>query len=222
MFPVHPILQTLPHVIFLFPKLKSFLAGRKYQSRHALGSAIHQYLITVPNSAYRDTFEKRIHRLKLCISSHGEYFDFEGMKLAFLGLLEIRSHQIEISNTFGTSLISLLPLFIWSSAERQEWHYKRRIDNHLKVKFDKRQMGTLSGEATCICIFASHLIGVNSQRKEFAPFKSRPYFGRATLSRKANRKSQKLFPFVKMTENHGGVLIYLKSLNFSALLSHLL
>jgi hypothetical protein len=45
----HPrILQTLPHVIFLFPKLKSFLAGRKYKSRHALGSAIYQYLNTVP------------------------------------------------------------------------------------------------------------------------------------------------------------------------------
>ena len=63
---------------FLFPKLKAFLAGRKYQSRQALGSAIHQYLITLPKSAYRDAFKKWIHRLKLCISSHGEYF--EGMK----------------------------------------------------------------------------------------------------------------------------------------------
>ena len=62
----------------LFPKLKAFLAGRKYQSRQALGSAIHQYLITVPKSAYRDAFKKWIHRLKLCISSHGEYF--KGMK----------------------------------------------------------------------------------------------------------------------------------------------
>ena len=63
---------------FFVPKLKAFLAGRKYQSRRALGSAIHQYLITVPKSAYRDAFKKWIHRLKLCISSHGEYF--EGMK----------------------------------------------------------------------------------------------------------------------------------------------
>ena len=76
----HPprIPQTLPHVIFWFPKLKAFLAGRKYQSRQALGSAIHQYLITVPKSAYRDAFKKLKHRLKLCISSHGEYF--EGIK----------------------------------------------------------------------------------------------------------------------------------------------
>ena len=67
-----------PCDFFLFPKLKSFLAGPKYQSRQALGSAIHQYLITVAKSAYRDAFKKWIHRLKFCISSHGEYF--EGMK----------------------------------------------------------------------------------------------------------------------------------------------
>ena len=72
-----------PCDFFLFPKLKAFLAGRKYQSRQALGSAIHQYLISVPESAYLDAFKKWIHRLKLCISSHGEYF--EGMKWVLLG-----------------------------------------------------------------------------------------------------------------------------------------
>ena len=54
-----------PCDFFLLPKLKAFLAGRKYQSRQALGSAIHQYLITVPKSVYRDAFKKWIHRLKL-------------------------------------------------------------------------------------------------------------------------------------------------------------
>ena len=72
-----------PCDFFLFPKLKAFLAGRKYQSRQALGSAIHQYLITVSKSAYRDAFKKWIHRLKLCISSHGEYF--EGMEWVLWG-----------------------------------------------------------------------------------------------------------------------------------------
>ena len=33
-------------------------------------AAMHQYLITVPKSAYRDAFKKWIHRLKLCISMH--------------------------------------------------------------------------------------------------------------------------------------------------------
>ena len=64
-----------PCDFFLFATLKSFLAGRKYQSRHALGSAMHQYLITVPKSAYRDAFKKWIHWLKLCISSHGGYIE---------------------------------------------------------------------------------------------------------------------------------------------------
>ena len=37
-----------------------------------------------------------------------------------------------------------------------------------------------------------------------------PIFERAALFWKAKKKSQKLFPFVKMTENHGGVLKYFK------------
>ena len=94
-----------PCEFFLFPKLKAFLAERKYQSRQALGSAIHQYLITVPKSAYRDAFKKWIHRLKLCISRHGEYF--KGMKWVLLGSLEIWSLQIEISNSFRTSLVNV-------------------------------------------------------------------------------------------------------------------
>ena len=32
--------------------------------------------------------------------------------------------------------------------------------------------------------------------EQILPFKSRPHFGRALSSREANRKSQKLFPFV--------------------------
>ena len=39
-------------------------------------------------------------------------------------------------------------------------------------------------------------------------FKSKSYFEKTALHRKANRKSQKSFPFVKMIENHGGVLIH--------------
>ena len=65
-----------PCDMFLFSKLKSVLAGRKYRSRPALGSALHQYLITVSKSAYRDAFKKWINRLNL--SNHGEYL--KGMK----------------------------------------------------------------------------------------------------------------------------------------------
>ena len=67
---------------------------------------------------------------------------------------------------------------------------------------------------------ASHLISgqllkkrICSHRSKFFPLRVDPikYFERAALSMKANRKSQKLFPFVKMIENHGVVLIHLKS-----------
>ena len=78
-------------------------------------------------------------------------------------------------------------------------------------------MGTPSGEATPLFSFLRTIsLGVNSERKELIPlgansfFKSRPYFERDSLSRKASRKSQKLFPFIKMIENHVGVLIHLK------------
>jgi hypothetical protein len=60
-----------PCDFILFLKFKSFLAGRKHKSRQALVSAIHQYLISVPKSAYRYAFKKWIYRLKLGISSHG-------------------------------------------------------------------------------------------------------------------------------------------------------
>ena len=43
-------------------------------------------------------------------------------------------------------------------------------------------------------------------------------FKRGILSRKAIRKSQRLFPFVKMIEKHGGVPLHLNSLILVSLL----
>ena len=40
-----------------------------------------------------------------------------------------------------------------------------------------------------------------------------PYFLRATLSREANRKSQKLFLCAKMAGKHGGVPLHLNKAN---------
>ena len=82
-------------------------------------------------------------------------------------------------------------------------------------------MGTLSEEVTFLFPFLSPIsLGVYSIRKEqILSFKSRPYFERAALYRIANRKSQKLFPFVKMIEIHGSVLIHLKH-NLSLVVLH--
>ena len=76
--------------------------------------------------------------------------------------------------------------------------------------------------------FASHLISgqvLKNLKKEICSpwskffveqilsFKGRPYLERAALSRKANRKSYRLFPFVKMVRNHDCLLIHLNMEN---------
>ena len=53
MLPHQPYSPDLaPCDFFLFPKLKKHLSGRRYRSRSASGSAIHQYLIGVPKEEY--------------------------------------------------------------------------------------------------------------------------------------------------------------------------
>ena len=63
-----------PCDIFLFPRLQKHLAGRKYQTRKNLGSAIFQCLNSIPRKDYKNAFENWIKRLKLCVSHGGEYF----------------------------------------------------------------------------------------------------------------------------------------------------
>ena len=64
-----------PCDFFLFPRLKKHLAGRKYQTRKNLGSAIFQCLNSIPRKDYENAFENWIKRLKLCVSHGGEYFE---------------------------------------------------------------------------------------------------------------------------------------------------
>ena len=73
-------LDLAPCDSFLFPKLKTILAGWRYRSRQdwRLYLPYAGTLPGYPKSAYCETFRKWIHRLKICISSHGDYF--EGMK----------------------------------------------------------------------------------------------------------------------------------------------
>ena len=98
----------------------------------------------------------------------------------------------------------------WRGRRHSRCHGLRVTDCSLKVN-----RYILGGITSFLFIFVFHLIRyqllkerICSQGSKF--FKSRPYFERAALSRKANRKSQKLFPFVKMIENHACVLIHLK------------
>ena len=54
------------------------LSGRRYSSRSALGSAVYQWLNSIPKADYFAAFRSWISRLETCISVKGEYF--EGMK----------------------------------------------------------------------------------------------------------------------------------------------
>ena len=47
-------------------------------------------------------------------------------------------------------------------------------------------------------------------KEQVLSFKDGSLFGMVPLSREANRKSKKLFPFEKMVEKHGGAFIDLK------------
>ena len=67
-----------PCDFFLFPKLKKHLAGRKHNSRKALGSAVYQCLKQIPRGDYFNAFRQWIDRLQKCIYVKGEYF--EGLK----------------------------------------------------------------------------------------------------------------------------------------------
>ena len=63
---------------FLFPRVKKHMAGKRYTSRHSVGSAVYQCIKGIPTEDYKNAFKRWIHRLKLCVSNNVDYF--EGMK----------------------------------------------------------------------------------------------------------------------------------------------
>ena len=65
-------------------------------------------------------------------------------------------------------------------------------------------MVTFSGEATLPFSFLPPLpmeSTLKGKKEKILSFKSKPYIEKAFVSREANRKSRKSFPFVKMEEN---------------------
>lgn len=60
---------------FLFPRLKKYLSGRHFRSRQALGSAVYQYMLSIPKHTYENCFKNWIKRLKLCVRVKGDYFE---------------------------------------------------------------------------------------------------------------------------------------------------
>ena len=68
--PYSPVLS--PCDFWLFSKLKSHLSGKEFTSRMEIGSAIHKYLKSIPQTEYKNTFRCWLDRLKECIRVKGD------------------------------------------------------------------------------------------------------------------------------------------------------
>ena len=74
-----PFLHNSPNIchchLFLFPRLKRMLSGRSYNSIKPLGSALNQWLNSIPNEDYFAAFWSLVSRLEKYISVKGEHFE---------------------------------------------------------------------------------------------------------------------------------------------------
>ena len=66
-----------PCDFWLFPKIKSKIAGRPFSRIQDLAKAVHSEMRTIPTLEYRQCFEKWRMRMQRCIDVEGSYF--EGM-----------------------------------------------------------------------------------------------------------------------------------------------
>jgi hypothetical protein len=64
-----------PVDFFLFPKLKSTLQGREFQTIQGIMENSQTVLRAIPKKAYQDCFQKWQRHWKLCINAGGEYFE---------------------------------------------------------------------------------------------------------------------------------------------------
>lgn len=64
-----------PSDYFLFPKLKSELAGEHFDNEEELKTAVENYLKNLDGSAYKEGISKLIYRLNKCIKVKGDYVE---------------------------------------------------------------------------------------------------------------------------------------------------
>jgi len=62
-------------VFFLFPKLKSTLKGRRFESIEAIKANSLAHLCSIPNKAFQECFRTLKKRWQRCTQSRGEYFE---------------------------------------------------------------------------------------------------------------------------------------------------
>ena len=66
-----------PSDYYLFPFLKKYLKGRRYEDRSALGSSIHQCLDGLSKDDFTAAIQQLPKRWRKCISVDGRYFEKE-------------------------------------------------------------------------------------------------------------------------------------------------
>jgi len=64
-----------PADFFLFPKLKSTLKGRRFESIEAIKINSLAHLRSIPKKAFQECFSTLKKRLQRCIQNGGEYFE---------------------------------------------------------------------------------------------------------------------------------------------------
>jgi histone-lysine N-methyltransferase SETMAR len=64
-----------PSDIFLFPKLKLFLAGRSFSSNQEATAAVERYFADLTKNHYRNGITALEHRWNKCISVKGDYVE---------------------------------------------------------------------------------------------------------------------------------------------------
>jgi transposase len=64
-----------PADFFLFPKLKSTLKGRRFESIEAIKTNSLAHLRSIPKTAFQECFRTLKKRWQRCIQSRGEYFE---------------------------------------------------------------------------------------------------------------------------------------------------
>ena len=68
-----------PADFFLFPKLKSALKGRRFETFDEIQKSSTKELFAIPKEAFRKAFRSWHKRWERCVASEGNYF--EGEKL---------------------------------------------------------------------------------------------------------------------------------------------
>jgi hypothetical protein len=64
-----------PADFFLFPKLKSTLKGRRFESIEAIKTNLLAHLRSIPKTAFQECFRSLKKGWQRCIQSRGEYFE---------------------------------------------------------------------------------------------------------------------------------------------------